>query len=221
MHEAQKVERSLAELGERLSTCRLVRGWTLDELAERSGLSKSQLSRLESAERQPSLAALLSLAQVYGVAVGSFFEVQRSNRDVQIIRAATVVPQQANGLTYWPLSMGSNRFNLQPIRVVVSARRSDADRYTHDGEEWLMVISGRLRLSAGPHAYTLAAGDSAHFDSRIPHRLDAMDDVDAELVVVACPLDAQPSARVPCPAGLRVGDPQLDGVDGLGQCKAE
>jgi len=200
----QAIEQSLTELGERLSAFRTSRGWTLDELAERSGLSKGQLSRLESAERQPSLAALLSLAQAYGVAVASFFEAPLSNQEVHIIRSDAEVPQQANGLTYWPLSTGTSRFNLQPIRVVVSPDRPGDDRYHHDGEEWLMVLSGRVRLSIGTQAHTLEPGDSAHFDSRIGHRLDALDSVDAEVIVVACPLEALPRITVPRPAGQRV-----------------
>ncbi|HTV47948.1 MAG TPA: cupin domain-containing protein [Phycisphaerae bacterium] len=200
----QDVEQSITELGAKLSAFRSSRGWTLDELAERSGLSKAQLSRLESAERQPSLAALLSLAQAFGISVASFFEFSQSDQGVQIVRSAAGSPQQANGLTYWPLSTGTNRFNLQPIRVVVSPDRPGDDLYHHDGEEWLMVISGRVRLSVGAQTHTLEPGDSAHFDSRIGHRLDALDSVDAEVIVVACPLEALPRITVPRPAGQRV-----------------
>ncbi len=200
------VERSITELGYRLGSIREGRGWTLDELAERSGISKPQLSRLESGERRPSLAALLSLSKAYGVAVGAFFCAPDTAADIQVVRAEKGLPQEANGLTYWPLSTGASRFNLQPIRVVVSPGRTEVDRYSHEGEEWLFVLSGGLRVTVGARTEILSAGDSAHFDSRLPHRLDAMNNVDAELIVVACPLEARPFARPPRPAGQRIAE---------------
>ncbi len=200
------VEQSITELGRQFRSIRQGRGWTLDELAERSGLSKPQLSRLESGERRPSLAALLSLSKAYGLAVGAFFSAPDSAADIQVVRAEKSQPQQANGLTYWPLSTGASRFNLQPIRVVISPGRSELDRYCHEGEEWLFLLSGRLRVTVGARTEILSAGDSAHFDSRIPHRLDALDNADAELIVVACPLEARPFARPPGPAGQRIGE---------------
>ncbi len=200
------VERSITELGYRLGSIREGRGWTLDELAERSGISKPQLSRLESGERRPSLAALLSLSKAYGVAVGAFFCAPDTAADIQVVRAEKGLPQEANGQTYWPLSTGASRFNLQPIRVVVSPGRTEVDRYSHEGEEWLFVLSGGLRVTVGARTEILSAGDSAHFDSRLPHRLDAMNNVDAELIVVACPLEARPFARPPRPAGQRIAE---------------
>lgn len=200
------VEQSISELGCKLRAIRESRDWTLDELAERSGLSKPQLSRLESGERRPSLAALLSLSKAYGVAVGAFFSAPQNPAAIQVVRAKKSLPQQANGLAYWPLSTGNSRFNLQPIRVVVSPGRSELDRYTHEGEEWLFLLSGKLRVTVGEQTEILSAGDSAHFDSRIPHRLDALDNADAELIVVACPLEARPFARPPRPAGQRIGE---------------
>lgn len=197
------VEQSISELGRQLRSIRESRGWTLDELAERSGLSKPQLSRLESGERRPSLAALLSLSKAYGLAVGAFFSVPQTASDIAVVRAEKCLPQEANGLTYWPLSTGASRFNLQPIRVIVSPGRSESDRFTHEGEEWLFLLRGRLRVTVGAGTEILSAGDSAHFDSRVPHRLDALENADAELIVVACPLEARPFARPPRPAGQR------------------
>jgi quercetin dioxygenase-like cupin family protein len=60
--------------------------------------------------------------------------------------------------------------------------------YQHEGEEWVYVLSGQLRLALSGRFYDLAAGDSAHFDSRLPHRLTALGGTDAELILVACPV---------------------------------
>jgi transcriptional regulator with XRE-family HTH domain len=177
----------LTALGERLRDLRAAKGWTLDELAERSGLSKPFLSRLESGTRQPSIAAVLTLARVFGVPMGSLFETDHQDDNCIVIRAGEAGVRQGNGISYLPLS-GASRFNLQPMRAMISPLRPGAERYQHDGEEWLYVVAGRLRLAVGEKEYELATGDAAHFDSRQPHRLDALDGKPVEVILVACPI---------------------------------
>ncbi len=174
-------------LGSRLRELRSSKGWTLEELAERSGLSKPFLSRLESGERQPSIAAVLTLARVFGVPMGSLFEIRQDDENCQVVRVGATTVQHGNGIEYLPLS-GASRFNLPPMRAMISPSRQGSERYQHDGEEWLYVLSGRLRLNVGDREYELETGDAAHFDSRQPHRLDALDGHEAEVILVACPI---------------------------------
>ena len=93
---------------------------------------------------------------------------------------------EGNGLRYTPLSSPNGSTSMQPVRVVVPFGREDGEQYRHDGEEWLFVLSGTLRLTLAEEAYTLHPGDTAHFDARVPHRLSALNGSDAELIVVAC-----------------------------------
>ena len=177
----------LVSLGERLRSLRAAKGWTLEELAERSGLSKPFLSRLESGSRQPSIAAVLTLARVFGVPMGSLFDSHQDDETCLVVRADEGNVRRGNGIEYIPLS-GASRFNLQPMRATISPLRPGAERYQHDGEEWLYVLSGRLRLQVGEREYELNPGDAAHFDSRQPHRLDSLDGKAAEVLLVACPI---------------------------------
>jgi transcriptional regulator with XRE-family HTH domain len=177
----------MPSLGARLRDMRAEHGWTLDDLARRAGLSKSYLSRIEDGERQPSLASLLSLAQAYGVALASLFtEPQEASNHCAVLRAGSLPMQEGNGLSYTPLSRPDRAANMQPIRVTVSAHREGGEMYQHDGEEWLHVLSGTLRLALAAEAHVLYPGDSAHFDARVPHRLSAEGGSDAELILVAC-----------------------------------
>ena len=185
----KRTHTELASLGARLRALRLGREWTLDELAGRAGLSKSYLSRLEEGERQPSIAALLSLSQAHGLPLASLFgggASEESPRRGVVVRAGEATPQQGNGLTYAPLSSLGRAASMQPIRVRVSAERAGDEMYQHDGEEWLFVLSGTLRLALDDEALTLHPGDAAHFDARLPHRLTAEGGQDAELLLVAC-----------------------------------
>ncbi len=174
-------------LGERLFALRSARGWTLEELAERSGLSKPYLSRLESGNRQPSIAAVLTLARVYGVPMGSLFGPQQADESCIVVRGKDAAVRHGDGVSYVPLSTAS-RFNLEPIRLVISATRSGTERFQHEGEEWVYVVSGRLRLTLSEKQYVIDTGDAAHFDARLPHRLDALDGTDVSLILVASPI---------------------------------
>lgn len=176
----------IASLGERLRSLRAGREWTLDELARRSGLSKSYLSRLEDGDRQPSIAALLSLAQAHGLPLASLFGQAESKSACSIVRAGQSPVQQGNGLHYIPLSQAGSMRSMQPIRVIVPAERAGDELYRHDGEEWLYVLSGTLRLTLAGETLLLSTGDAAHFDARAPHRLAAEGARDAEVILVAC-----------------------------------
>jgi transcriptional regulator with XRE-family HTH domain len=183
-----QVEMQLLSFGARLHELRLQRGWTLEELSCRCGLSKAFVSRLESGGRQASIAVALTLAQVFGVTLASLFEPDPTVEPCVIVKADEANPRTINGLRYTPLSSAGRFFNLQPIKVVVPLSRRGEDHYHHDGEEWIYVLSGALTLSLGGKKYDLEAGDAAHFDSRLQHRLIARGDTDAEVLLVASPV---------------------------------
>jgi transcriptional regulator with XRE-family HTH domain len=173
-------------LGSRLHVMRESRDWTLESLAERTGLSKAYLSRLEAGNRQPSIAALCAISKALGVSIASLFEQPDEKAHCVIVRGGSTQSKTANGLNYRPLSSSTKRFNLHPIVVTVPAGRQGDEAYRHVGEEWLHVLSGRLTVTVNEEKHVLEPGDSAHFDSRLPHRLDALDGKDATVLLVAC-----------------------------------
>ena len=176
----------LAGLGARLRKLRGERGWRLEDLAERTGLSRAYLSRLEGGERQPSLGSLFGVARAYDVPFSSLFEPEPEAEEVVVVRAADGEAHRGNGLLYSRLSGGGWAFNLQPLRVVVPAGREGGALYRHEGEQWMYVLSGRLRFEIAGEEVVLGEGDAAHFDADRPHRFEALDGHDAEAIVVAC-----------------------------------
>ncbi len=176
----------LVKVGERLRRLRKERGWNLEDLAERTNLSRAYLSRLENGERQPSLAALFHVAQAYGVAFSSLFEPEPDLDSGVIVRAAETPMQRGSGLHYASLSRGNWAFNLHPIRILLPAERKEGEVYQHEGEQWLYVVSGRLGLEIGDEHSVLEPGDAAHFSAESPHRLKALGGQDAEIILVAC-----------------------------------
>ena len=114
-----QIQSQLCSFGTRLQELRLRRNWTLRQLADQSGLSKAFLSRLESGDRQASIAAVLTLSRVFGVSLASLFESDLATDPCVIVRRRDAVEHKAKGLVYVPLSKSSRFFNLQPMRVKV------------------------------------------------------------------------------------------------------
>lgn len=191
-----QIQAQLCSFGARLREMRLKRGWTLQELACRSSLSKAFLSRLESGGRQASIAAVLTLSRIFDVSLASLFESPLATEPCVIVRGANTVEKKINGLKYVPLSNAGRFFNLQPMKVTVPTSRRGDEHYHHDGEEWIYVLSGELTLSLGK-TYDLGPGDAAHFDSRLPHRLVTRGKKDAEVLLVASPVSSPARTMLP------------------------
>jgi transcriptional regulator with XRE-family HTH domain len=192
-------QEQLAVFGVRLKQLRLERGWTLDDVARQSNFSKGYLSRLESGDRQASIASVLTLARLFGVSVASLFEGE-SPEPIIVVRRDAIASHQVDGLTCWPLSARTHPFQVQPMRVIVSPDRLGDECRSHDGEEWVYVVSGELTLFVGGQSLEMNAGDAAHFDARLPHRLSARNGCEAEALLVAAPepyrATALPSPRI-------------------------
>ncbi|MET8786690.1 MULTISPECIES: XRE family transcriptional regulator [unclassified Streptomyces] len=154
---------------------------TLEAAARSAGLSPAHLSRLETGQRQPSLPMLLALARIYGTTVSELLGETVADQEA-VVRAPDMEPTRAGGWTYW--QAGAPGRGMQALRVhVPHGAQGDIVR-VHPGEEWLYVLSGRLRLRLGDTTHVLASGDSAHFDSLTPHRIAAADQGGTDLLFV-------------------------------------
>ncbi|GAA3886231.1 helix-turn-helix domain-containing protein [Streptomyces sp. NPDC003631] len=154
---------------------------TLEAAARAAGLSPAHLSRLETGQRQPSLPMLLALARIYGTTVSELLGETVADQEA-VVRAPDMEPTRAGGWTYW--QAGAPGRGMQALRVhVPHGAQGDIVR-VHPGEEWLYVLSGRLRLRLGDTTHVLATGDSAHFDSLTPHRIAAADHGGTDLLFV-------------------------------------
>ena len=166
----------LAEVGPRLKRLRERRGVTLTALAAKTGISKSTLSRLESGQRKPSLELLLPLAEVHQVPLDELVGAPEVG-DPRI----RIKPRVRNGRLVFPLTQQSS--GLAVWKVVIPPER-ERELRTHEGYEWLYVLSGELRLVLGDHDITMGPGEVAEFDTRMPHWFGPADEVPVEILSV-------------------------------------
>jgi transcriptional regulator with XRE-family HTH domain len=179
-----EAEATLASIGERLRAARDRAGLTLDQLAEATGLSKAHLSRLESSERQPSIAALLDLSATLGVPVNVLLGEDRDGAPLSI-SAGTEPRHEANGLAIVTRSGFPGSSAIEALSITIDPDRPTSPPARHRGEEWLYVVSGTLLLEYDGIRHTLATGQCAHFDADRPHRLTALGGVTEILMVAA------------------------------------
>ncbi|GIE96702.1 helix-turn-helix domain-containing protein [Paractinoplanes rishiriensis] len=153
----------LREVGPRLRALRTKAGTTLAALAETTGISVSTLSRLESGQRKATLELLLPLARAYRVPLDELVGAPPTGDPRVYARPIT-----HHGQTILPLSR--NPGGPQAFKHIIAPdSRQEPDPKTHEGYEWLYVLSGRLRLILGAHDLVLPAGEAAEFDTRVPH----------------------------------------------------
>lgn len=159
---AEDADGVLAGVGPRLRRIRKEREVTLAALSEATGISVSTLSRLESGLRRPSLELLLPIARAHQVALDELVGAPPVGDPV--VRAK---PVERGGRVFWPLTRQPG--GLQAFKILEPQRNQEPDQRTHEGYEWLYVLSGRLRLVLGEHDVVLSAGEAAEFDTRVPH----------------------------------------------------
>ncbi|MFE7214004.1 helix-turn-helix domain-containing protein [Streptomyces sp. NPDC057611] len=177
--EGDPVRSALDAVAPQLRRLRRRSALSLEEAARSAGLSPAHLSRLENGRRWPSLAMLICLARTYGTTVAQLLGELPVDRHA-VVRATDLAPIAADGGTYWPA--GAPGRGTRALRIHVDPRRRAGGPYSHPGEEWLYVLDGSLGLRLGAVRYTLAPGDSAHFDSSTPHRLAAAGHGGADLL---------------------------------------
>ena len=174
------LDATLRQIGPRLRQARAHRGRTLTDVAEQTGISKSTLSRLESGQRRPSLELLLPLASAYRVPLDDLVGAPEVG-DPRI----RLKPHSRNGRTVVPLSRQPG--GVQAWKVVIPATQATPALTSHEGYEWMYVLSGRLRLILAEHDVVLGVGQVAEFDTRVPHWFGSTGDGPVEVLSVFGP----------------------------------
>jgi transcriptional regulator with XRE-family HTH domain len=154
----------LSAVGPRLRALRLQRGATLTQLSASTGISVSTLSRLEAGQRRPTLELLLPLARAHQVPLDELVGAPETG-DPRVHPR----PFDRGGVTVIPLTRrpGGIRAFKQVYPPDWPGR--EPERKSHEGYEWLYVLSGRMRMLLGDHDVELNAGEVVEFDTHVPH----------------------------------------------------
>lgn len=174
-------------IGSRLAELRKEHRYSIRSLAARAGVSASLISDVERGKVEPSISTLKRVASAMGTTLTYFFS-DPSASNSRVVRAAervAVSPEmdrepkgearsamEARGIRF-ELASPEHAENIEAIfgRYEVGASLGD-EPVTHEGEEWGMVLRGRLKVWVGEEIHFLDPGDSIWFPSMIPHRME-------------------------------------------------
>jgi transcriptional regulator with XRE-family HTH domain len=149
----------------RLRDLRMQRGLTLEEVAGRSSIDVSTLSRLESGKRRLALDHLPRLAAALSVSTDELLRAPEA--EDPRVRASS---HTRHGITYWPLTrQAAGGLHAFKIRISVRRRTPPSELPVHEGQEWMYVLSGQLRLVLGDRDFTVKPGEAVEFSTWTPH----------------------------------------------------
>jgi transcriptional regulator with XRE-family HTH domain len=165
------IERTVSELGAKVARERSARGWTLAQLAQRSGLSTASVHKIEKSGMTPTIASLMKIAAALGKSVAYFVD-EPVTPDVNVVRGdqRARVYTSKQGLELRNLSGRYGGFAMAGAEAAVEPHAdSGPTPMNHPGEELVIVLEGRMAFDVDGVRHELEAGDSIHFRARRSH----------------------------------------------------
>ncbi|MGF7235045.1 MAG: helix-turn-helix domain-containing protein [Frankia sp.] len=161
-------------IGNHVRTRRREVGMNLGQLAERSGISKGMVSKVENAQTSVSLATLERLAAALDMPITALFRGLSEERDAVFVKSGSgpeiVRSGTRAGHTYEMLgSLRGPTKRLEPLLVSLSERSEVFPQFQHDGVELLHMLDGVMDYGYGKQHYRMEPGDTLQFEGDIPH----------------------------------------------------
>ena len=160
-------------IGKRIQALRRQRGSTLQKLAERTGLSKGLLSKIENGKVSSPISTYLNIAHALGAKIAYFL--QDEAEDQSFVRVRKNERQRHNeglaqfGYGYEALAHNRKEKIMEPFILTVDHRFSKPVVFSHPGEEFNFLLEGKVLFKYGSEQFILEKGDSYYFDASVPH----------------------------------------------------
>jgi transcriptional regulator with XRE-family HTH domain len=179
---------NIVELASRIKAARMAKGYTLDRVAELSGLGKGLLSKVENFRVTPSLPTLAKLCDALGTNLSALFKGLDDKPKLSIVRAAerreVDRDRDQSNIRYFSLAHARPDRVMDPFILTVPAGGGRRDPMPHEGEEFMLVVKGSVTLEHDGEMNQLEQGDCAYFDAEIDHRVFNPGETDATLLCV-------------------------------------
>jgi transcriptional regulator with XRE-family HTH domain len=165
-------------IGDRIRILRTNQKRTLQEVADSSELSKSMISKIENNKTVPSVAALIKIAQALGTNISSLLETEEWLNAILTTRqkAEGNLTKTDKGYFIYPFGPEYHQKKMQPMLLMARKGEVKEHELYHEGEEFIYVIEGEMKMNVGDVEYHLKAGDSLYFNCLQKHGIMPVSD---------------------------------------------
>lgn len=159
------------EVGERIRMLRINQKRTLQEVADNCDLSKSMISKIENNKTIPSVATLVKIASTLGTTISGLLEQDGWNKAIVTSRKEAVekLVKTEKGYLIFPYASEYHQKKMQPFLFVAHKGEVIPHQLSHDGEEFVFVVEGTMKMQVGDTEYILKTGDSLYFNALQKH----------------------------------------------------
>jgi quercetin dioxygenase-like cupin family protein/ribosome-binding protein aMBF1 (putative translation factor) len=172
-----KVEEEIsAEMGMRVKKARESRGLSIFDIYLRTDINVDLLSQIEEGKVVPPLGTVIKLAKALDLKMGYFISgeeekaytiVHRDDRETTLRYDSK--KEKHHGYGYESLAPHKTDRHMEPFLVTLKPSETEEERSTHDGQEFIFVLQGKMEVRLGEEIHILESGDSIYYDSTVPH----------------------------------------------------
>jgi len=169
---------SSEKLGIRVCAYREKMGMTVEELASNAGVDPTLLGAIETGEVYPSINVMVKIARALGQRLGTFMDDQFIRDPLVVLSAdrkeetASHKGGAAGHYHYFSLGKGKTDRHMEPFFIDIDPCE-EKTLSSHEGEEFIIVVSGEVELIYGNETHLLKEGDSVYYNSVVPHYIGA------------------------------------------------
>ena len=190
-HEVKKLH-----IGKKIRDLRKKADLVLQDLSNETGLSKPLLSQIEKEVVSPPIATLLKISKALNVNISFFFQDSDPEEKVVLVRKdeskvidSRYFGREESGYYYEALAYKKPKKYMEPFLVEFKRKRAEQLSYfSHEGEEFIYLLEGRLEFRTEDRHYLLYPGDSLYFESSIPHAYRALGRRNSKALTVVYPV---------------------------------
>ncbi|MBN2034108.1 MAG: cupin domain-containing protein [Deltaproteobacteria bacterium] len=163
-------------VGEKVKKVREQRGLSLVDISRRTGLDEPSLLEIEEGTLAPPLGTVIKLAKALEMKMGYFISGDENkaytivrHSDRKMISRFDSKKGKHYGYEYESLAPYKKDRHMEPFLVTLQPAATEEERSTHDGQEFIFVLTGKMEVRLGVEIHVLEPGDSIYYDSTVPH----------------------------------------------------
>ena len=166
------------KIGNRIKSARKAKKMTAKELTEKSGINETYLKDIENDDNTPNLGEMSKISKALGIRTGTFLD---GEEDLSPVLSSLNSRMEVNGIRgrsagrahmhFFSLSTFKKNRQMDATIVVLDPQNDERNFASHEGEEFILVLEGKLEVAYGKKYYILKPGQTIYYDSIVPHHI--------------------------------------------------